>query len=35
MADDGTPYIITKTPGPAEIFKPTAPLRTKNARGCR
>ncbi|GAB3801963.1 hypothetical protein GCM10027605_20480 [Micromonospora zhanjiangensis] len=30
MADDGTPIIITKTTGKAEVFTPTAALKTDN-----
>jgi hypothetical protein len=33
MGDDGTPYIITKTTGAAEIYRPTAALRKNNAEG--
>lgn len=33
IADDGTPYVITKTLGKAEIYRPTGPLRKNNSDG--
>nr|MDT0657038.1 hypothetical protein [Micromonospora sp. DSM 115978] len=33
LADDGTPYLITKTTGVAEIYRPTGPLKKNNAEG--
>ena len=31
IGDDGTPYVITKTIGKAEIYRPTGPLRQNNS----
>ncbi|MDG4829747.1 hypothetical protein O7627_10585 [Solwaraspora sp. WMMD1047] len=33
MGDDGTPYLITKSTGAAEIYRPTAALKKNNAEG--
>lgn len=33
IGDDGTPYVITKSLGKAEIYRPTGPLRKNNDDG--